>query len=123
MIWRKKHGGILPPIRIGLLKERIKNRYCIQITWGYTLDKSSDIVKDVLNDSNNKEMFVYLLKKQIKNYRLDFISKDKSIEGINITYTHPISWMTKEILQGKLKELELHYAKVIMCLEVASGRP
>jgi hypothetical protein len=120
-IWSKKGGKAIPLI-VGYLKDP---KDSILIGWGWEVDKSHDVVKDVINDPDKTLKFVQSLKMAIdsKKYRIEFIPDEKSLDGIKVNRQYRIDSLTKENLENEIFQVWLQYGFVLLSLQVASGRP
>jgi len=124
-IWDKEGKKGLIPLVIGQLRKPQKQKDCIAIGWGWNLDKSSDVVKDVLNDPDKTSQLVASLKKVIdpKKYLLSFLPNEQTIDSIKVTFVYPIDWLDKNSLFQEIMQTWLQYGNLILHLELKSGRP
>jgi hypothetical protein len=124
-IWDKGGKTAIIPIIIAYLKECQKNGQRILIGWGWELDLKSDLVRDVLNDSDKKSRFVSSLKNVIDPdiYILNFIPDERELKSIKLSRIYPIDRLNKVILFNEIIQVMLQYGNVILHLELKSGRP
>ena len=124
-IWDKEGKKGLIPLVIGQLKEPQKQKDCIIIGWGWNLDKSNDMVKDILNDPDKTSQLVQSLKKIIdpKKYLLSFAPNEQTIDSIKVSFVYPIDWLNKQSLFNEIMMVWLQYANLVLHIELKSGRP
>lgn len=124
-IWDKQGKKGLIPLLIGHMKEPQKQMDCIQIGWGWNLDKSSNVVKDVINDPDKTAQLVESLKKVInpKKYLLSFVPNEQTLDSIKVSFVYPIDWLDKQSLFNEIIQTWVQYGNLVLHLELKSGRP
>src|SRR5206468_11286079 len=99
-IWPDSKKKSLIPILLGLLKKPINGREIFLIGIGWDVDKKSEVVMAVINDSLRTIKLVTALKTIInpQNYNLGFLPSEQKIDTIKIARPLLIDYLNPDLL-------------------------